>query len=164
MQTVVIAKTNLALNLPRPSPSAGSPTDSGWVACPPMGTGLLGSAYRVVTSFCVVLGLLYLGFSASSIRYADPGLKSKTRATAVFESRRRPKRTALAAALSRTGGTPALRVVRRARRYLVRTWPVLVLSAALPPGRHHGEDALGVSLPRSRRWAVLGGHGRFGAG
>lgn len=42
--------------------------------------------------------------------------------------------------------------------------PRLLLVDPLPAGRAHGADALGVNIPRARRWLVLGGHGRHGAG
>jgi hypothetical protein len=40
----------------------------------------------------------------------------------------------------------------------------LLLAVLVPLGLAPGADALGISLPKAKRWAVLGGHGRHGAG
>lgn len=121
-------------------------------------------ARPVFRAFTVAAILAYLGFSASAVRYTDDGLReaTKSRSNVVNLGQYR---------------TPVFVPVRRPTLHLPDA-PGGVLVAYSPPrqrfhrclffmepdGLQPGSDALGVSMPRRLRWAVLGGHGRHGPG
>jgi hypothetical protein len=109
----------------------------------------------------MALALVLLGFA----RLADPELRFATKAVLAEAATVEAERPAVERTLvqSAPGGT---RVKAVRLRYLAtpfKTSPRPASSLA-PASRPSGGDAFGTSAPRRKRWAVLGGHGRHGAG
>lgn len=122
--------------------------------------------WKLGAALAVVLLVLIAG---SAARLVIPGVRENTRASTLVL---RPATSARvdtsighgAERVSLNSGKPRPGVVQvaPAKISLPRAPRRLLAPAA---ARAPGDEALGTgSLPRSRRWAVLGGHGRHGAG
>jgi hypothetical protein len=110
----------------------------------------------------LLLVVVLATLSASALRHVLPDLKERTRATSAKTVERAPSTPAIRAALYVAPGSDVAAPVKIRAARLDFPRPANV---ARPNARPPGAEALGTgSLPRSRRWAVLGGHGRHGAG
>ena len=106
--------------------------------------------------------VVYLVFSAGSIRYLDPGVREQTRSAPVFHTQRRPKRANVGKSSSVSGAPLVL--FRKLRKKLVQTWGACHSLAARPmPADALPGGGFGYSLS-GRSCSALGGHGRFGPG
>jgi hypothetical protein len=114
----------------------------------------------------LLLAVFLAAFSASALRHADPDLKERTRSASsrTVERAHAPVvRPEVFVAPGGEGAPVVVETTRRAARFV--PFPRPPFHVARPNARAPGADALGTgSVPRSRRWAVLGGHGRHGAG
>jgi hypothetical protein len=112
-------------------------------------------------AICIAAILMLLGLTA--MRMTTPGLRYATRAVVTKTVHR--QHTTRRFAASRVTVTPPQAPTPALPRLMPFVWTYWsALVAVLKPQRI-GTFALGTgSVARARRWAVLGGHGRHGAG
>lgn len=127
--------------------------------------GARGGSMRRLTAVLVVVVLV--GFAASAARLTLPGVRENTRGTTAPTMTAEPARLSVrdaGRAASAGGAKPLVTATTPARVPATRTHATRPARLAAPPMRAPGANALGTSLPKSRRSLVLGGHGRHGAG
>lgn len=116
---------------------------------------------RLAAVFAV---LVFAGFTASGVRVVIPGLREASRGVAparVNASSATRGHTRAVEHGFQSGGHAAAMIRRHVAAWVYRFPPLAPLPALR--GRPHGVDA-GSGAPRRRRWLILGGHGRHGAG
>lgn len=133
----------------------------GPVACSlAMGRPTPASIVRAV-ALTAVLG--YVAFSVSGVRYLDPELREATRSAALARADHVPVARSHKASRVEVGPAP-IDKAHAAQLAPPRQRFPRCLSSCMAAGLPPGADALGVSVPKRLRWAVIGGHGRHGAG
>lgn len=126
----------------------------------------MGSTTTMTPRGAALAAMFLALFSASAARHALPHVKEATRAPAVKKTAERVPTQAVAGA-SRTAARHPAKPAGPTAAVVVRVTPARFprpKSVVRPKARAPGADALGVSVPKSHRWAVLGGHGRHGVG